>query len=277
MPITGTDNLIVGRGESTYKYKYSDLITSLNSDLTMSGSGLQGADAPLGVNGSNVKLNYSSGLTNSSGNLITDLGDGLNFSGNKIQANLGEGLTFDSGKIKLNFKADQIETFKPQAGRNNSFDTEKWGGGGTDSPGARRNVEVPCAAEANGFISIITWRWAMQPNEDADYGPSGTFAINRVQPTLCCKVHNRSANALTSDTGSEVSLNSAATISFNGAHGRDNQNWMEIRYETRIDEWTCNAQSGNIRFEFFAKNVVHNKTKFIYNGGCRVAIIPFKR
>lgn len=219
------------------------------------------AGYPLFIDNKQMKLGYSKGL-----HVVS----------NKLEAYLGTGLEFDGDQIKVTRVAQQVEIFQPGAEKTSSGDEEFWGGGGTDSPSNTKDFRIDCAAEADGFVSVTTWKWGMRPNPSADYGPVGTFTINRCQPTLWMKCHDRNAHCNTSGLGNKISLYAKGTISFNGGGGADNQNWQYISYLSRVDEWRIDARSGSLRFEFGAEDVHHNKTSFSYNGGCRVAIIPFK-
>ena len=227
------------------------------------GGGITSATVPLRVDGTDMKLDYAKGL-----HLVSD----------KLEAELGKGLKFDGNKIVTDYEGDEILPFNPKAGKvEGGDDVERWNGSGQDNPGSKKSFEMDCPADANRMITITTWRWGFRPNENEDYGPGGGWALIHCKPELTMKCDRRNAYCETSPNDRQtISLNARGTLSFNGGHGRDKQNWQWLTYLTRVDEWKIDAKDEKLRFEFGAKNVEHNKVAFMFNGGCRVAIFPFK-
>lgn len=237
--------------------------TTIDFDAGGSGGGITGADAPLEVSGDDVKLNYSKGL-----HVVAD----------KLEAYLGDGLEFDGDKIKVIHKADEVAFLDPVVGSTSGGDDVKFGGAGKDSPSQKRTVSVNVPAEATGFISIVMWKYWMLPNPDVNYANPDNLSVQRIVGNFFANVSNRSANCISSGSGNSVALVLGSTIAWSGGGGPGGGNaFQHFGYGTRTDEWTCDASSGNINFEFGCKDVEHNKVKLGFNEGCRVLILPYIR
>lgn len=74
MAINLSDNLIIGRGRDTYKYKYSDLVNSLNSDLT---TGADNQDLGYSSNGNAAGVVTITNGTNATIPIVTNDTAGL--------------------------------------------------------------------------------------------------------------------------------------------------------------------------------------------------------
>lgn len=220
------------------------------------------AETPLSKEGTNkIKLNYSKGL-----HVVND----------KLEAYLGSGLDFDGDKIKVDFPPDSVVSYVGQSKVTGGSDEVKYGGAGIDSPGGRKDVRFDnIPTDVDGFITITTFRAELKINDSTDYPTP--LAVARMVGDFYCEVSGRNASCRTSNTSNSIGLILGSTIAFGGGPGNQNTAWRHFLYGTRVDEWTCNTGSDGVRFNFGARNIDHNKIKLIYNGGCRVALLPYDK
>ena len=226
------------------------------------GGGVDSASYPLKIDGSTVKLNYSKGL---------------HVVNNNLEAYLGQGLAFDGEQIKVQFPENAVLSYEARANSTGGTDEVKWDGAGIDSPGGRQTVtfnDIP--NNVDGFVTIITFKVYTRPNPDSVY-PTPQ-AVTRMLGTFYCQASGRGAFCRTSNTSNEVALNIGDTICFGGGNGIDQQGWKHMTYSTRIDEWRCNDGNNEaVTFTFGCRDVEHNKVLLSYNGGCRVAFLPYDK
>lgn len=222
------------------------------------------AETPLSKEGTNkIKLNYSKGL-----HVVND----------KLEVYLGSGLDFDGDKIKVDFPNNAIQTYKPFAKVTSGADEERWDSAGVNTPSSSKMKQIEfdnIPNEVDGFITITTFRCIMRINDSTTYPTP--LAVARMVGDFYCKAVGRGVNCQTSGESDSIGLILGSTIAFGGGPGNQNTAWEQYLYGTRVDEWTCNTGSDRVRFEFRARNVNHNKVKISFNGGCRVALIPYDR
>jgi len=239
--------------------------TIVNLDAGSSGSsGLQGAEVPLSVNGTNVKLNYAKGL-----HVVSD----------KLETYLGDGLAFDGDRMKVQFPTNAVLNYRPQARKIDASDTMQWTGAGTDGGREERSFEFTVEPKVDGFVTITTFRLSMLPNPNEDYGSSGdgNVATQRVEAIPYMKVSGRNAFCETSSYSDKISLTMAMSTCWSGGPRGSGNNWFKAWYAVRVDEWRCDQNNDRIRCTFGLDPSTHNKVELRYNGGCRCAILPFDK
>ena len=267
-PTIGNARIIINQGGTqkgtfTTNQDGGDYTIDLDAGGGTGGGGLTGADSPLAVNGSNVKLNFGSGLRDDSGTLKVDIDTNtLKFNGNQLSA------------IQ---RTNEVYTFEPQAKQVSNVRTVKWGGAGNDTPGERDTISFDLPSDCNGFLSIVTWKTKHMPNQDTSYPITGDPVVNRVEGEMYCEVSGRSASCQTSNTSNKVALIFGNLVTHGGGGSSNTSAWRNTQYGVRVDEWNCNTGNGSINCTFGIRDVQHNKVQMEFNGGSRMAIIPFRK
>jgi hypothetical protein len=266
IPEPGDAKVIINQGgtqKGTFTLNQSGADITVDLDAGGGSAGLTGADSPLAVNGSNVKLNFGSGLRDDSGTLKVDIDTNtLKFNGNQLSA------------IQ---RTNEVYTFEPQAKQVSNVRTVRWGGAGTDTPGDRDSISFDLPSDCNGFLSIVTWKTRHMPNQDVSYPITGDPVVNRVEGEMYCEVSGRSASCQTSNTSNKVALVFGNLVTHGGGGSSNTNAWRNTQYGVRVDEWNCNTGSGSINCTFGIRDVQHNKVQMEFNGGSRMAIIPFRK